>query len=51
MDRVLKCYNRIVNNLSKQDLIRTSELNGLSVYSKEISELVKGGYIERVKQG
>ena len=51
MDRVSKCYNRIVNNLSKQDLIRTSELNGLSVYSKEISELVKGGYIERVKQG
>ena len=51
VDRVLKCYNRIVNNLSKQDLIRTSELNGLSVYSKEISELVKGGYIERVKQG
>lgn len=51
MDRVLKCYNRIVNNLSKQDLIRTSELNGLSIYSKEISELVKGGYIERVKQG
>ena len=51
MDRVLKCYNRIVNNLSKQDLIRTSELNGLSVYSKEISELVQKGYIERVKQG
>jgi predicted transcriptional regulator of viral defense system len=51
VDRVLKYYNRIINNLSKQDLIRTSELNGLSVYSKEISELVKGGYIERVKQG
>lgn len=51
MDRVLKYYNRIINNLSKQNLIRTSELNGLSVYSKEISELVKGGYIERVKQG
>ena len=51
MDRMLKYYNRIINNLSKQDLIRTSELNGLSVYSKEISELVKGGYIERVKQG
>lgn len=51
MDRVLKCYNRIINNLSKQDLIRTSELNGLSIYSKEISALLKGGYIERVKQG
>lgn len=51
MDRVLKCYNRIINNLSKQDLIRTSELNGLSIYSKEISELVQKGYIERVKQG
>ena len=51
VDRVLKCYNRIVNNLSKQDLIRTSELNGLSIYSKEISELVQKGYIERVKQG
>ena len=51
MDRVLKCYNRIVNNLSKQDLIRTSELNGISIYSKEISALLKGGYIERVKQG
>ena len=51
MDRVSKCYNRIVNNLSKQDLIRTSELNGLSIYSKEISELVQKGYIERVKQG
>ena len=47
----MKCYNRIVNNLSKQDLIRTSELNGLSIYSKEISELVQKGYIERVKQG
>ena len=51
MDRVLKCYNRIINNLSKQDLIRTSELNGISIYSKEISALLKGGYIERVKQG
>ena len=51
MDRVLKCYNRIINNLSKQDLIRTSELNGISIYSKEISELVQKGYIERVKQG
>ena len=51
MDRVLKCYNRIVNNLSKQDLIRTSEHNGLSIYSKEISELVQKGYLDRVKQG
>ncbi len=51
VDRVLKCYNRIINNLSKQDLIRTSELNGISIYSKEISALLKGGYIERVKQG
>ena len=51
MDRVLKCYNRIVNNLSKQDLSRPSALNGLSIYSKEISELVQKGYIERVKQG
>ena len=51
MDRVLKYYIRIINNLSKQDLIRTSELNGLSIYSKEISELVQKGYIERVKQG
>jgi predicted transcriptional regulator of viral defense system len=51
VDRILKYYNRIIDNLSNQELIRTSELNGLSIYSKEISELVKGGYIERVKQG
>ena len=51
MDRILKYYNRIIDNLSNQELIRTSELNGLSIYSKEISELVEGGYIERVKQG
>lgn len=47
----MKYYNRIIDNLSNQELIRTSELNGLSIYSKEISELVEGGYIERVKQG
>ena len=51
MDRILKYYNRIIDNLSNQDLIKTSELNGLSIYSKEISELVESGYIERVKQG
>lgn len=51
MDRILKYYNRIIDNLSSQELIRTSELNGLSIYSKEISELVESGYIERVKQG
>ena len=51
MDRILKYYNRIIDNLSNQELIKTSELNGLSIYSKEISELVESGYIERVKQG
>lgn len=51
MDRILKYYNRIIDHLSNQELIRTSELNGLSIYSKEISELVESGYIERVKQG
>lgn len=51
MDRILKYYNRIIDNLSNQELIRTLELNGLSIYSKEISELVESGYIERVKQG
>lgn len=51
MDRILKYYNRIIDNLSNQELIRTSELNGLSIYSKEILELVESGYIERVKQG
>ena len=51
MDRILKYYNRIIDNLSNQELIRASELNGLSIYSKEISELVESGYIERVKQG
>ena len=51
MDRILKYYNRIIDNLSNQELIKTSELNGLSIYSKEISELVDLGYIERVKQG
>ena len=51
MGRILKYYNRIIDNLSNQELIRTSELNGLSIYSKEISELVESGYIERVKQG
>ena len=51
MNRILKYYNRIIDNLSNQELIRTSELNGLSIYSKEISELVESGYIERVKQG
>lgn len=47
----MKYYNRIIDNLSNQELIRTSELNRLSIYSKEISELVESGYIERVKQG
>ena len=51
MERILKYYNRIIGNLSNQELIRTSELNQLSIYSKEISELVDLGYIERVKQG
>ena len=51
MGRILKYYKRIIDNLSNQELIRTSELNGLSIYSKEISELVESGYIERVKQG
>lgn len=51
MERVLKYYNRIIDNLSNQELIRTSELNQLSIYSKEILELVDSGYIERVKQG
>ena len=51
MDRILKYYNRIIDNLSNKELIKTSELNGLSIYSKEISELVDLGYIERVKQG
>lgn len=51
MERILKYYNRIIDNLSNQELIRTSELNQLSIYSKEISELVDSGYIERVKQG
>ncbi len=51
MERILKYYNRIIDNLSNQELIRTSELNGLSIYPKEISELVESGYIERVKQG
>jgi predicted transcriptional regulator of viral defense system len=51
VDRILKYYNRIIDNLSNQELIRTSELNRLSIYSKEISELVESGYIERVKQG
>ena len=51
MDRILRYYNRIIDNLSNQELIKTSELNGLSIYSKEISELVESGYIERVKQG
>lgn len=51
MDGILKYYNRIIHNLSNQELIRTSELNELSIYSKEISELVESGYIERVKQG
>jgi predicted transcriptional regulator of viral defense system len=51
VDRILKYYNRIIDNLSNQELIKTSELNGLNIYSKEISELVESGYIERVKQG
>ena len=51
MDRILKYYNRIIDNLSNQELIRTSDLNKISIYSKEILELVENGYIERVKQG
>lgn len=51
MDRILKYYTRIIDNLSNQELIRTSDLNEISIYSKEILELVEGGYIERVKQG
>ena len=44
---------KITENLTKglQSLIRTTELNNLGIYSKEIGELLKAGYIERVKQG
>ena len=51
MDRILKYYNRIIGNFSNQELLRTSDLNKISIYSKEILELVENGYIERVKQG
>ena len=44
---------KITENLTKglQSLIRTTELNNLGIYSKEIGELLSAGYIERVKQG
>ena len=44
---------KITENLTKglQSLIRTTELNNLGIYSKDIGELLKAGYIERVKQG
>lgn len=44
---------KITENLTKglQSLIRTTELNNLGIYSKDIGDLLKAGYIERVKQG
>lgn len=45
--------SKIPENLTKglQSIIRTAELNNLGIYSKDIGELLKAGYIERVKQG
>lgn len=51
--KVISDNAKITENLSKglQSLIRTTELNNLGIYSKDIGELLKAGYIERVKQG
>lgn len=51
----LKAINtdEIQKNMTKglQDLIRTSELKQIGLYSKSIADLVQNGYLERVKQG
>lgn len=51
--KVISDNAKTTENLTKglQSLIRTTELNKLGIYSKEIGELLKAGYIERVKQG
>lgn len=51
--KVISDNARITENLTKglQSLIRTTELNNLGIYSKDIGDLLKAGYIERVKQG
>lgn len=51
--KVISDNAKITENLTKglHSLIRTTELNNLGIYSKEIGELLKAGYIERVKQG
>ncbi len=51
--KVISDNARITENLTKglQGLIRTTELNNLGIYSKDIGDLLKAGYIERVKQG
>ena len=65
MKKTITYYNKIIDsfysslrqtkanldNNGIQCLIRTAELNSIGIYSKEIEELIKEGYIERVKQG
>ena len=50
MNRTIKNYNKIIKTFSPR-LIRTTELNNIGIYSKDIAELINAGYIERVKQG
>ena len=65
MKKTITYYNKIIDsfysslrqtkanldNNGIQCLIRTAELNSIGIYSKEIGELIKEGYIERIKQG
>ncbi len=66
MKKTITYYNKIIDsfysslrqtkvNLDTNNgikcLIRTAELNSIGIYSKEIGELIKEGYIERIKQG
>ena len=51
MNRTEKVYSKIITSFDTKNLIKTSELNSISIYSKEIIELINAGLIERVKQG
>ena len=65
MKKTITYYNKIIDsfysslrqtkanldNNGIQCLIRTAELNSIGIYSKEIEELIKEGYIERIEQG
>lgn len=63
MNRMKKNYHKILEAVADtaresrtestglQGLIRTAELHRMGLYSKDIADLIGGGYLERIKQG